>query len=141
MANKQRGEVSVELDGKTYTMTLSLNAMARLEELFSTDDKVVTFHQIAGFAERGSVRHVRGMIWAVLTDHHPKLTVKDVSELIERSGGLLAFKDKLQELAKASAPDPRDVSESGVPSAGDPPQAQGVDGIGESSTSRLVGSV
>lgn len=38
MANKHRGEITAELDGKTYTLCLTLGALAELEAAFGDED-------------------------------------------------------------------------------------------------------
>lgn len=114
MANRERGEASIDIDGKPYTMVLSLNAMAAVEELFSEPGKEVTFEQVSNRADAGSIRHVRGLIWGVLQDHHPELTVENVGLLVQRAGGLGVFTLKLAELAASAAPDERDLKRLGV---------------------------
>lgn len=37
-ANRRRGEVAAELDGKIYRLCLTLGALAELEEAFAVDD-------------------------------------------------------------------------------------------------------
>lgn len=48
MANKQRGEVSLKIGAKTYTGTLTLGALAHLEDVLNIDkpgelDRVIAF--------------------------------------------------------------------------------------------------
>lgn len=38
MANRRRGEVSATLDGRRYTLCLTLGSLAELEEAFGVDD-------------------------------------------------------------------------------------------------------
>lgn len=38
MVNKHRGEISVELDGKNWTLCLTLGALAQLEDHFKVSD-------------------------------------------------------------------------------------------------------
>lgn len=38
MANKHRGEITARLDGKTYTLCLTLGALAELEAAFGDED-------------------------------------------------------------------------------------------------------
>jgi len=38
MANSIRGEISAEIDGKTWTLCLTLGALANLENAFDVDD-------------------------------------------------------------------------------------------------------
>lgn len=45
MANRQRGEIAAELGGKTYTLCLTLGALAELENAFAASN-------VAGLAAR-----------------------------------------------------------------------------------------
>jgi hypothetical protein len=45
MANRHRGEISAEFSGKTYTLCLTLGALAELEDSFGASD-------ISGLAEK-----------------------------------------------------------------------------------------
>lgn len=49
MANKHRGEVTARLDGKDYTLCLTLGALAEMEQAFGAEDMVA----LAGRFERG----------------------------------------------------------------------------------------
>ena len=49
MANKHRGEVTARLDGKDYTLCLTLGALAELEQAFGAEDMVA----LAARFERG----------------------------------------------------------------------------------------
>lgn len=135
MANRD-GEVLLEIKGKTYTLALTFDAMAAVEELFSTPSVVVTFGQVASAVDRGSVRHMRGLLWSVLQKHHPDVRIKDVGALIEAAGGLDALNQKFGELAAAAQADPKDLQELGA----NPHKAQGgkakASGTGARSTSK-----
>lgn len=124
MANRQNGEVSIQVGDTNYTMALTIDAMVALEEMFSTPQKSVTFEEVTAAADRGSVKHLRAMIWAVLQQHHPELEIKDISPLVQKAGGLKGMERKLVELAKATMADPADLAELGVATKGNPPPAQ-----------------
>ncbi len=49
MANKHRGEVTARLEGKDYTLCLTLGALAELEQAFGAEDMVA----LASRFERG----------------------------------------------------------------------------------------
>lgn len=138
MANPERGEVSITINGTVYTLSLSLNAMVALEEMFSTPEKPLTFQQISEIADKGSIRHVRAMIWSCFQDYHPDLSLPDVGKLVSQGGGLDVFTLKLAELAAAVAPDPKDLKKLGVKA--NPPGARAARaGTGGASTSRPAG--
>lgn len=137
MANRERGELSMDIGGETYTMSLTIDTMVRLEDVFSTPEKPVYFKEIAEAAEKGSMKHTRAFVWAVLVENHPDLKLTDIGKLIAQGGGLHAFTNKLAQLAGISQPDARDLQSMGV--SANPPQAQAGDaprGTGARSTSK-----
>lgn len=109
MANRERGERSIEINGKTYTLVLDIDAMCALEDLFSTPEKEMSFGDVMARAERGSIRHLRGIWWATLRRHHPEMSLTDASALVQEMGGLAGMQARLLEVAKASQPDEQDV--------------------------------
>lgn len=115
MANRERGEVSLTVAGQVYTMVLDIAAICELEDLFSTKEREATFQDILQRVNRNSVRHIRGMVWAALRRHHRALTLEQAGQLIEDAGGLVAFGEKLAEIAKSTRPDPEDLSEGNRP--------------------------
>lgn len=142
MANRERGEIRMTVDGQDYTLVLNTSVMAALEDHFSTAQKEVVWEEIWARVLRGSVKTVRALIWAMLQPHHPQLTIEGVSALIDRAGGFEGLTHILQQAAKSSAPDPDDVKELGIPAR--PRPAQGTRarrGTGGDSTSTRAGSV
>lgn len=143
MANRERGEVSIDIDGTSYTLCLDINAMCRVEEMFSTAGREVTFQEVLERVQAGSFRHIRAVLWACFLKHQPTLTVEQLSELSVKSGGLTPFVDRLlSSLGLQVTPDPKDLKTLGV--NGRPRKAQtrtrGA-GIGGSSTVTGAGSV
>jgi hypothetical protein len=128
--NPQTGVIKMEIDGKAYTLVLNTNVMATLEEHFSTPEKDVSWDEIFTRVLRGSVKHVRALIWAMLLQHHPTLTVEQVGVLIDKAGGFEGLTHIIQGAAKSSTPDPKDVKELGVR-----PRKAGRRGTGGGSTS------
>lgn len=111
MSNAPRGTVTLDVGGKVYTMHLTFNAICQLEETLSTANKQVTFKEIAEMAERGSLRHVRAVVWAALLKHHPEMSISDAGELIHDAGGLSGLTKQISELSASLTPDERDVAE------------------------------
>lgn len=81
MANKHRGEVAFDLEGKTYTLRLSTNALCELENVLG-----------CGINEIGSklanpetlrLSTVRAVIWAALRDHHREVTLADAGVMVD----------------------------------------------------------
>lgn len=135
MANREAGQISFVVDGKTYTLVLNTSVMATLEDHFSTPTHDVAWDVIWGRVLRGSVKTVRALLWAMLQPHHPSVTIEQAGTLIDRAGGFEGLTHILQQAAKASTPDPKDVKELGVG-----PRTAGRRGTGEASTSTRAGS-
>lgn len=145
MANRERGAVSLEINGSAYTFRLTTAAMVELEEACSTPARQIsrpdgsveaipavemTFPQILKKVLNGSTKHTVLFVWASLLDAHPRLTVAEVQKLIDDAGGLLAFGQQVQDIVKASSPEEDDAR---------PQKAQG-GGTGGGSTSRRAKS-
>ncbi|CAA0088173.1 Uncharacterised protein [Starkeya nomas] len=60
MANRHRGEISAELDGRTCTLVLTLGALAELEDAFGAQDLVALTERFARgrLAARDAIRIV-----------------------------------------------------------------------------------
>lgn len=95
MANKERGEVTVEANGKTYTLRFSIDAMCQMEE--ATGKGVIAITQ--EFADPAKIRMAtaRAALWAALHEQHPELTLMQVGELIPEFGGLQVVLQKISE--------------------------------------------
>jgi len=139
MANRERGEVAFEVDGRTYTFCLDLNGLTELEAMFSTPTREVGFVEIVGKAEAGHARYIRAVFWAALRKYQPDITLEQTSDLVQAIGGLFGgqLQAVLQQATGGARPDPKDVAELGEGVKKRPRKAQGqASGIGESSTSR-----
>lgn len=122
MANPHKGESSIEIDGKPYTLALTLNAMCELEALLSTPEKDVTFLDVLhSVTVRRKTTYMRAIFWAALQEHHPGITVKDAGTLIQRLGGLVAFAKQLDEILKTTQPDKDDLPPAGAEATGPRP--------------------
>lgn len=135
MANREKGEIGIEIGGRIYTLVIGVNEMVALEEHFSRNGKDVVFGDILKRVNAGSMKHQRAFIWASLLRHHPDLTVEQVGDLIEAAGGILAFASQLMQLTGATMPDEKDVEALGGAKTGRPQRAQArADGTGTAST-------
>lgn len=141
MVNRERGEVGLEIGGKSYTLVLNTNAMALLEDSFSTRDHEVTFDQVLARVNAGSVRHIRALVWAALHEHHPEITVPQTGNLIQEAGGLAAFTAQLVAMMGTTSADPKDLAAI-AGGAVNPRKAQaGARGTGTRSSRTRGGSV
>ncbi|MEM9732602.1 MAG: gene transfer agent family protein [Pseudomonadota bacterium] len=50
MANRHRGEIDAVLDGKTYTLCLTLGALAHLEQAFESENLTALTHRFSSGA-------------------------------------------------------------------------------------------
>lgn len=138
--NRENGVIDVELEGRIYTFCTDLNALIRLEEMFSTPEREVSWVQIVARADAGSPRHMRAVLWAALQREHPDVTLEEAGRLIT----LLAarrIQDVMRDASAGARPDPKDVKELGEDAKKQkrPQKAQtGNGGTGETSTSRLA---
>jgi len=109
MANKERGETSFTVGETTYTLKLTTDAMAQLEDACSTDEKPLAFPDILQRVLKGSVKYMRLYIWASMQEHHAGITVKQVGQLIDDLGGVTGLWGVLQQVSETAKPDPEDV--------------------------------
>jgi hypothetical protein len=88
MANKQRGNVSVELD-KTRNLRYTMNALAEIEDSLGVP-----------LAEMGNIqmtmKNVRVILWAGLIHEEPELTQEQVGEMVDL-GNMQEVQEKVAE--------------------------------------------
>jgi hypothetical protein len=137
MANRERGEVALEVGGQQYTLVLTTNAMCELEDLLSTPDKDVTFPEVVTKAARLSIRAMRALVWAAARERHPEMTLAQAGALIYAAGGVIGFKPTMDKIIDSAQPDKADVETSEVEGKR-PPKAQATRGTGGNSTSKPV---
>ena len=142
MANREKGEVSFEVDGTSYTLSIDLNAMVALEEYFSTPDKDVTFQDVVQQMNRGRMKYLRAFLWQALRKHHPDMTLEQAGALVNAADSSM-----LKSLGDSTIPDPQYVSALGLDhkDAGTRPQRKAradgaVDGIGTVSIAKRAAS-
>jgi hypothetical protein len=117
--------IPLEIDGKVYQLELTINGLVALEELLSTDERLVTFDTVIQRVNQGSVKHIRAFIWASLQEHHKDITLAGAGKLIQAAGGMEGLFNQINAMTKSVAPDPADVKELGVESER-PPKARAV---------------
>lgn len=125
MANRERGEVEVLLEGIPYTWRLTTNAACALET--RTGQK---FGEVVLAVDGMSLRAMRDLVWLALQDYHAAefRTVESAGEFIDRIG-MVAAMEKVRELFEANQP-------RGTAPAADP---QTPAGSGDDSMLRAVG--
>lgn len=135
MANREKGEIPVSIDGVSYTFCFNHAAMIAAEDAVSTPDKEVTWDEFIKRVQRGSARAFAVFIWAGLQKFHPTLTVTNAAEIIDAAGGAEGLGAVLQGGVRAATADPRDAKALGVAR---PRKAQTSDGTGETATSPVA---
>jgi hypothetical protein len=99
MANRHRGEIDAELDGKTYRLCLTLAALAELEAAFGAGDMLA----LAARFETGRIaaREVRTIIAAGLRGAGYDISDADVGHM-RAEGGAAGFVDIVARLLQAT---------------------------------------
>lgn len=136
VANRERGEIGVDIDGRRYTLVLNTNAMALLEEHFSTPAHDATWDEILPkLTRKPSVRSLRAVVWAMLQEKHATQfpTIAEASRFVDLIGGVAGLGRILERAGASVSADPRDVTE--LQEGANPPAAQGDprDGTGDRS--------
>ena len=88
MANGVRGEIEAELDGRRWTLCLTLGALAELETAFQADDLAGLAERLA--AGRLSARDAIAMIGAGLRGGGADVSDAEVADMAS-SGGVPAY--------------------------------------------------
>lgn len=111
MANRHRGEVAARLDGRDWTLCLTLGALAELESVFETDNLSAL---VALFSSgRLSARDMQRIICAGLRGGGHTVSEEDVADM-RAEGGVAGFAHIVSSLLtvtfgtseKDSAPNP-----------------------------------
>jgi|SRR5262245_1843266 len=130
MANRERGEVEVVLEGVPYTWRLTTNAACELEA--RTGQKL---GEVLTAADALSMRALRDLVWVLLQPYHAGAfpTAESAGEFIDRIGMLTAML-KFRELLAVNQPQNGGAAEA---TAGPPPAPPA--GTGDASSLRLAG--
>jgi hypothetical protein len=136
MANRERGEFPLVIGEQRYTLRLTTNACAELEDISGGR----TFDQVMIGIRRGSVKDIRLLLWAALREHHSDIatddpaSVKAIGKLIDEAGGLLAMAGSMRALVlmnqneEKTEPNAAGEGEDGIP------RTAGGAGVGSTST-------
>lgn len=107
MGNARRGDVDAVFDGKSYTLRLTLGALAELERAFDAEDLVA----LAGRFEGGrlSARDLLRIIAAGVRGGGAKLSDDDVAQM-SMDGGVAAYVQLASDLLVAAFGSPPEHS-------------------------------
>ena len=84
-ANPQRGEVDVQVGDRTWRLRSCANAMIRLEE--ATEQRA-TWIQAKFQRGEETLGDVRALLFSLLTEHQPEITLDDVGDLMDEMNKL-----------------------------------------------------
>lgn len=81
MTNPHKGEVSFDVDGTSYTLRFSIDALIAVEDAFD-----MPFAEVGAMLEGAGrrIRPVRALFWHGLRDRHPEITEAQAGELLTR---------------------------------------------------------
>jgi hypothetical protein len=71
MANKERGEVAVQIGQQSYTLCFSTNAIAEIEQVGDASIMVL----MAQYVTEGRAATTRLMLWGALRKFHPEISL------------------------------------------------------------------
>jgi hypothetical protein len=135
MANTDKGEVSLEVGGTSYTLVHSFGGMIDAEDASEPIfGRRLKWDEIAAGVNTGELREFNLFLYALLRKRHKALSVMAVRDLIDDIGGLDALRETLQNTVRISEPDPDDLKALGDRKNGRPRKARN-DGTGASSAS------
>ena len=107
MANKERGEIDLVAGGKTYTLRMSINAVADMENLLDKgiNDILAMVRDPTDFR----IGTWRVLLWGALREFH-KLTLEEAGEIMGVAG-VEQVVAKIGEALAAAFPEAKDDAE------------------------------
>ena len=84
MANAERGEVSFEASGKTWTMKIGTEAMCSIEGL--TGKGIAEVGKLLGNEMTATITMLRAVFCGALQEHHEGISPKECSKLMDEVG-------------------------------------------------------
>ncbi len=112
MANAERGELALMVEGVSYTLRPTFDALCELEAQVDAP-----INAVLQTVMEGRLSGLRAVVWALLQDSHAKeiRTLKDASRWIERAGGgdvvldavYKVFRLNIDEAIESSAANPQ----------------------------------
>lgn len=113
MANPERGEVDLEVNGRRYRLALGLGGLRTIQRVVSSPAHRVTLPEVVHGAFNGDIDYLCVMVWGALQRYHPEMTQASVEDLLDEAGGLQAIPrihELLNEMMSATTPDARDAA-------------------------------
>lgn len=129
MANPHRGEVDLVAGETTYTLRMSMNSIAQLEQIL--DKSVNEISAMLSDSENVRVWLWRATLWAALQSSHKGTTLEDAGEII----GEVGLPEVLQKVGEAMT---LGFAQSGSAEPKNPPKASSA-GTGKRSKSSTAG--
>lgn len=83
MANAERGEVDLDVGGKTFTLRLGSNALASIEETLGIDLTEIIEQFQSG---RVKLSLLRGVLFGALREHHKDVSLFDAGDILDKVG-------------------------------------------------------
>lgn len=121
MANRERGEVDIEIEGTVYKLSVSLHAWALAQDALTKGDRIPNIELIGKRLSAGHMLTAVAVFWAALQRHHPEIeTMEQATELMQLSDGKAS--KAVAEAIQRTEPDPSDLEELGAST--NPPVAQ-----------------
>lgn len=142
MANRDKGEVGLTLNGTDYTFKLGTNALVELQEMVSASGTVEPIEAIWQQIGLGRVKYIRALIWAGLQKFHTGTTLDQVDDLLD-SASEPEIQRLLSDLGLTTVPakeDAKELSEGGSKKR-NPRTARKTAGTGGTSSSTPAPSV
>lgn len=99
MANRRRGEIAAELDGRAWTLCLTLGALAELETAFEVDDLSALTQRFSSGSL--SARDMLRIIGAGLRGGGHPLSDEEIREM-QVEGGAIGYARIVSELLAAT---------------------------------------
>lgn len=84
MSNRNRGDISFEANGKTWTMKIGTQAMCEIEGV--TSKTIAEVGRLLGDENTASISLMRAVFWGALQAHHEGVTLKQAAEVIDGVG-------------------------------------------------------
>jgi hypothetical protein len=97
----EKPEISFQANGKTYIVSMSINAMCEVETKLQGQGFPQFLEGMAS-PEAITMKSVRLLFWGSLIDHHPEITVTEAGELLFAAGGLGGALEKVMTAITAS---------------------------------------